>query len=158
MEGYDVLTSDDDKVGRVVGRRGAVPVVETGHLLKRSTRSRRRSPTRTRRSASSGSRSRGTSSHDSPKVSDDDFDEAEVASTTASQRATRRRRPSRPPASSSPTIPAISAEQEGARHGIEPAEQRRAEIRENREATRCRRAAEPGARVAQPVGRSRPRP
>ena len=34
MEGYDVVTSDDDKVGHVVGREGDFLIVEHGMLFK----------------------------------------------------------------------------------------------------------------------------
>jgi hypothetical protein len=130
MEGYDVLTTDDEKVGRVVGRRDGYLVVETGTLLK----SRHGIPETFAHVDENENVVRITVSKnlvdDSPKVSDDEFDELEVArhyGLAAGEEA--------PTTAGDGDLvaddPAISAEEEGARHGIEPAEQRRAEVRED---------------------------
>ena len=80
MEGYDVLTTDDDKVGHVVERRDGFLIVETGHLL---TKHKHALPEQFAHADESEKVVRITVSrdlvHDSPKVSGDDFDSLAVS-------------------------------------------------------------------------------
>jgi hypothetical protein len=117
MEGYDVLTTDDDKVGHVVERRDGFLIVETGHLL---TKHKHALPEQFAHADESEKVVRITVSrdlvHDSPKVSGDDFDALAVSRYYGL----------------APDDAAggegLSAAEENERLGIEPADQRRAEI------------------------------
>jgi len=130
MEGYDVLTTDDDKVGHVVGRRDGFLIVESGHLLKH-----KHAVPETFAHANESERIvRITVSKelvsDSPKVSHDDFDERSVAQYYGLAEAD----PAPETEGEGDLVsddPSMGAAREGARHGIEPPEQQRAEIREN---------------------------
>jgi hypothetical protein len=133
MEGYDVLTTDDDKVGRVAGHRNGFLIVETGHLLK----SCHAIPETFAHVDEAEGVVRITVTRDlvtdSPKVSKDDFDELAVARHYGLAEGD----PAPETAGMGDLVaddPAIGAEEEGARHGIEPADRQRAEIRENMEA------------------------
>src|SRR4051794_19482541 len=134
MEGYDVLTTEDEKVGRVVGRRDGFLIVESGHLLKH----KHAVPETFAHTDEQESVIRITVSRDlvssSPKVSDDEFDELAVAQYYGLAEAD----PAPATAGDGDLVaddPAMSAEQEGARHGIEPTEQRRAEIQKHHDAS-----------------------
>jgi hypothetical protein len=134
MEGYEVRTTDDDKVGHVVGQRHGFLVVETGTLLK----SRHAVPETFAHTDEEEGVVRITISRnlvtDSPKVSGDELDELEVARYYGLAGGD----PAPETAGDGDLVaddPALGAEQEGARHGVEPAEQRRAEIREDMHAS-----------------------
>jgi hypothetical protein len=116
MEGYDVVTTDDDKVGRVIGRRDGFLIVETGHVLKHKYAI----PETVAHTDEDRKVVRITVSrdlvHDSPKVSDDDFDELAVSTyygLVPNEAADGEGR---------------SAAEENERLGIQSADQRRAEI------------------------------
>jgi hypothetical protein len=122
MEGYDVLTLDDEKVGHVVGRGDGFLIVETGHLL---TKHKHALPEQFAHTEESEHVVRITVSrelvHDSPKLSGDDFDALAVSKyyglvedETAGE-------------------PGLSADEENQRLGIESADQRRAEIQTRHE-------------------------
>jgi hypothetical protein len=121
MEGHDVITMDDEKVGQVVGRRDGFLIIETGHLL---TKHRHALPEQFAHVEEGEDVVRITVSrdlvHDSPKLSDDDFDALAVS---------RYYGLVDEPAGE----PGLSAEEENERLGIESADQRRAEIQTHHE-------------------------
>ena len=122
MEGYDVLTTEDDKVGRVVERRDGFLIVETGHLL---TKHKHAVPETFAHADEGEGIVRITVSrdlvHDSPKV-DDELDALAVSKyyglvedDTAGGEG-------------------LTAAEENERLGIESADQRRAEIQTRHDA------------------------
>jgi hypothetical protein len=120
MEGYEVLTTDDDKVGHVVGRRDGFLIVETGHLL---TKHRHALPEQFAHVEEGENVVRINVSrelvHDSPKLSDDDFDALAVSRYYGLVDETTGE-------------PGLSAE-ENERLGIESSDQRRPEIQTHHE-------------------------
>jgi hypothetical protein len=129
MEGYEVITSDDRKVGRVVEVKGDNVIVEHGLLRK----TRQAIPKPFAHTDESEEVVRLSVSSDivenSPKIEDDQVDEREVAMHYGLAAGD--------PAPETegygellPDDPARSAEQEELRTGVEPAAQQRAAIRE----------------------------
>ena len=142
MEGYDVLTTDEHKVGHVVGRRDGFLIVESGHLLKH----KHAIPETFAHADESEGVVRITISRelvsDSPKVSHDDFDELEVARYYGLAQAD----PAPETEGEGELVaddPSMGAEREGADHGIEPTERERVEVREQLGATGEEAAAAP---------------
>jgi hypothetical protein len=129
MEGYEVITSDDRKAGRVTEVKGDNLIVENGLLLKR----RHAVPKVLAQADESEQVVRLSVSSElvenSPKVDNDHIDQQAVAQhygLAAGEPA---------PATEgygelTPDDPALSAEQEELRTGVEPAAARRARIRE----------------------------
>jgi hypothetical protein len=130
MEGYDVVTVDDHKIGKVVGESGQVLIVEQGALLK----SKHPLPREFAHVDESERQVRVTVPKeivaDSPKV-DDDFDEQAAAEYYGLA-------PSPGPGTegygtSDAGDPSRSSEEEAVRGGMVPAEEQRARIREGDE-------------------------
>jgi hypothetical protein len=132
MEGYDVVTVDDNKLGKVVGETGPFLIVEQGALLK----SKHPLPREFAHVDDSEQQVRVTVPKeifaDSPKV-DDDFDERAAAEyyglTPSSGPGTEGYGVS----DSAVSDPSRSSEEQAARQDVEPAAQERAEIREGGE-------------------------
>jgi hypothetical protein len=133
MEGYDVVTVDDHKIGKVVGESGQFLIVEQGALLK----SKHPLPREFAHVDDSEQQVRVTVPKeivaDSPKV-DDDFDERTAAEYYGLA-------PSRGPGTEGYGVseagdPSRSAEEEAASQGLEPAEEQRARMREGEEQSR----------------------
>jgi hypothetical protein len=131
MEGYEVITSDDRELGRVVDVTDDNLIIEHGLLRK----SRHAIPRAFAKPEVSEQVVRLTVSEDlvltSPKVDDDSFDERAVAQhyglaggETAPE--------TQGYGDVLPDDPAWSAEEEELRSGVEPAAERRAKIREGR--------------------------
>lgn len=130
MEGFEVVTSDDEKVGHVVGTVGENLIVEHGTIFK----SRHALP-RTFAHVDEAERIvRATISkallEDSPKVSVDDVDEHEVARYYGLAEAATA------PATEGlgetvPGDPAETAEEQGLRAGIMPPAAERAQLQGN---------------------------
>ncbi len=129
MEGFEVITSDEDRLGTVVGIVGENLVVEHGALFK----SRHALP-QTFVEVDEGARTvRTTLSkeliHNSPKLGDGDPDEAAIAAYYGLAGDS-----GEPGAEGDGVLndddPTVSASQEGIAAGIEPAEAQRARIRE----------------------------
>ena len=132
MEGYDVITNNGDKLGRVVRKQGDNLIVEHGTLFK----ARHALPLAFAHVDDAEGAVRTTVSkelnQDSPKVGDDGVDETAVAAYYGL-----------PGAESiegsegygvlNADDPAETADQVSLREGIAPAEQERAEIRRNLE-------------------------
>lgn len=158
MDGYEVVTTDDEKIGSVVDTQGEYLIVERGTLRKH----RHALPRAFAHPVDAERLVRVTVSKnlvaDSPVV-DHGLDEQEVArhyglAAGYAQPETEGR------GELLPDDPAESAAVDGARHGIEPAEQQRAEIREGRHDTaepavheRMANAADPFGQTANHVGR-----
>ena len=130
VKGYDVVSSEGRKVGTVVGASGDYLVVETGLLRRR----RHALPKAFAHPVDADRVVRATVSRrvvvESPRV-DDGWDERAVArhyGLAAGERAPE----TAGEGELLPTDPAESSSVEGARHGVEPADQARAEIREGR--------------------------
>jgi hypothetical protein len=132
MEGYDVVTVDDNKLGKVVGETGPFLIVEQGALLK----SKHPLPREFARVDDSEQQVRVTVPKeifaDSPEV-DDDFDERAAAEYYGLT-------PSSGPGTEGYGVsdaavgdPSRSSEEQAARQDLEPAAQERAEIREGDE-------------------------
>ena len=130
MEGYDVVTVDDHKIGKVVGETGTFLIVEQGALLK----SKHPLPREFAHVDDSEQQVRVTVPKeivaDSPKI-DDDFDEQAAAEYYGLA-------PSPGPGTegygeSDAGDPSRSSEEQAARQGLEPAEAERAQIREGQE-------------------------
>ena len=130
MEGYDVVTVDDHKIGKVVGETGAFLIVEQGALMK----SKHPLPREFAHVDDSEQQVRVTVPKeivsDSPKI-DDDFDERAAAEYYGLT-------PSSGPGTegygtSDAGDPSRSSEEQAARQGLEPAEEERARIREGDE-------------------------
>ena len=126
MEGYDVVTVDDHKIGKVVGETGAFLIVEQGALLK----SKHPLPREFAHVDDSEQQVRVTVPKeivaDSPKI-DDDFDEQVAAEYYGLA-------PSPGPGTEGYGVseagdPSRSSEEQAARQGIEPAVEERAQIR-----------------------------
>ena len=104
MEGYEVVTPDEDTIGRVVERKGDYLIVEHGVLRK----SRHAVPWSTVEIDDAEQRARTSLSKEfietSPKLENGSLDEQAIAATTASA-PTRRLLPPRAAASPSPPIP-----------------------------------------------------
>jgi hypothetical protein len=131
MEGYDVVTVDDQKIGKVVGESGDFLLVEQGALLK----SKHAVPRELTHVDDSEQKVRVTVPKeivdDSPKIEDDGFDERVVAEHYGLG-------PSSGPGTEGYGVtdasdPSRSSEEQAARQGIEPAEEERARIREGDE-------------------------
>jgi hypothetical protein len=129
MEGYEVITSDEHKLGRVVDVNDDHLVIEHGHLRK----SRYAIPRAFAKPEVAEQTVRLTVSQDlvttSPKVDGDSVDEPAVAQhygLAAGETAPE----TQGYGDVLPDDPAWSAEEEELRSGIEPAAQRRARIRE----------------------------
>jgi len=127
MEGYDVVTVDDNKIGKVVGESGMFLIVEQGALMK----SKHPLPREFAHVDDSEQQVRVTVPKeifaDSPKV-DDDFDEQAAAEYYGLA-------PSPGPGTEGYGVsdagdPSRSSEEQAARQGLEPAEEERARIRE----------------------------
>jgi hypothetical protein len=129
MEGYEVITSDEQKAGRVVEVKGDNLIVEHGLLRK------------TRHAVPKAFADADTSEHvvrltitnelleASPKIEDGSVDERAVAQhygLAAGEPAPE----TKGYGELTPDDPALSAEQEELRTGVEPAPARRARIRE----------------------------
>jgi hypothetical protein len=130
MEGYDVVTVDDHKIGKVVGESGQFLIVEQGALLK----SKHPLPREFAHVDESERQVRVTVPKeivaDSPKV-DDDFDEQAAAEYYGLA-------PSPGPGTegygtSDAGDPSRSSEEEAVRQGMVPAEEQRARMREGDE-------------------------
>lgn len=130
MEGYDVVTVDDHKIGKVVGESGMFLIVEQGALLK----SKHPLPREFAHVDDSEEQVRVTVPKeifaDSPKV-DDDFDEQAAAEYYGLA-------PSPGPGTEGYGVsdagdPSRSSEEQAARQGLEPAGEQRARIREGGE-------------------------
>jgi hypothetical protein len=129
MEGYDVLTPDEEKVGRVVGTIGDNLIVEQGHLRK----SKHALPKTFAHVDDDEQVVRVTVSKqilgDAPTVQDDELDEQAVArhyGLAAGESAPE----TQGYGDVEPDDPAWSAEHEELRTGVTPAPQERAQIRE----------------------------
>jgi hypothetical protein len=130
MEGYDVVTVDDQKIGKVVGETGMFLIVEQGALLK----SKHALPREMARVDDTEQQVRVTVPKeivaDSPKV-EDDFDEQAVAEYYGLA-------PSPGPGTEGYGVsdagdPSRSSEEQAARQGLTPTEQERAQTREGQE-------------------------
>lgn len=131
MEGYEVITSDERELGRVVEVTDDNLIVEHGLLRK----SRHAVPRAFAKPDVADQIVRLTVSEDlvttSPKVDDDSFDERAVAQhygLAAGETAPE----TEGYGEVLPDDPAWSAEEEELRSGVEPAAERRAKIREGR--------------------------
>jgi hypothetical protein len=129
MENYEVITSDEQKLGRVVEIKGDNVIVEHGMLRK----TRHAIPKVFVKTDGSDEVVRLTVSEDlvesSPKVEDGTVDEQEVArhyGLAAGDPAPE----TEGYGELRPDDPAVSAEQQELRSGVEPSAQRRARIRE----------------------------
>ena len=128
MEGYEVITSDGDKVGQVVATQGDNLIVEHGALFK----SRNALPNAFAEVDESERTVRTTLTkdliHESPKVSGDDLDESEVAAYYGLPGGNTTEEGWGVLDEHDPTeSAALLAE----RQGMRPADQERAEVREN---------------------------
>jgi hypothetical protein len=128
MEGYDVVTVDDHKIGKVVGETGAFLIVEQGALLK----SKHPLPREFAHVDDSEQQVRVTVPKeivaDSPKIDDDHFDEQVAAEYYGIA-------PSPGPGTEGYGVsdagdPSRSSEEQAARQGLDPAVEERARIRE----------------------------
>jgi hypothetical protein len=129
MEGYEVITSDEQKAGRVVEVKGDNLIVEHGLLRK----TRHAVPKAFADADESGQVVRLTITSElleaSPKLEDGSLDERAVAQhygLAAGEPAPE----TKGYGELTPDDPALSAEQEELRTGVEPAPARRARIRE----------------------------
>src|SRR4051794_14888713 len=133
MTGYDVLTTDDQRIGSVVDTRGDYLIVESGRLRK----TRHALPKAFAHFVDADQIVRVTVSKelvdDSPRVGDD-LDERAVARHYGLAGGYEHPE-TEGEGEVLPDDPAESAAVDGARHGIMPAEQQRAEIREHRHDT-----------------------
>ena len=131
MEGYDVVTVDDHKIGKVVGQSGAFLIIEQGALLK----SKHPLPREFAHVDDSDQQVRVTVPKeivaDSPKIEDDELDEQAAAEYYGLA-------PSPGPGTEGYGVseegdPSRSSEEQAARQGLEPADEERARIREGDE-------------------------
>jgi hypothetical protein len=126
MDGYDVVTMDDEKVGSVAGQSGDFLIVEHGLVLK-SKRAVPRELTRVDNDAQEVRITVGKETFlDSPEL-DGELDEPAVLEHYGIA-------PAEAPATegfgeTEPGDPARSSEEQALRDGVEPAEQQRARIR-----------------------------
>jgi hypothetical protein len=152
MKGYEVLTTDDDRIGSVVEVDGDYLIVETGKLRK----SRRALPKAFAHPVDADQVVRVTVSkqlvNDSPKVGGS-VDEQAVARHYGLAGGYEH-----PETEGDgvllPDDPAESAAVDGARHGIVPAEQERAEIREGRHDKTSPHVLDRSAGAADPFGQA----
>ena len=152
MNGYEVLTTDDHRIGSVVEDRGDFLIVESGRLKK----SRYALPKAFAHPVDAEQVVRVTVSKelvtDSPKIGDD-WDETAVARHygLASGYA-------HPETEGDgvllPDDPAESAAVDGARHGVKSAEQERAEIREGHHDISMPHVRDRSANAADPFGQA----
>jgi hypothetical protein len=130
MEGYEVVTVDEHKVGKVVGESGDFLIIEQGALLK----SKHALPREFAHVDETEQKVRVTVPKEivdeSPKVDDDGFDEQLAAEYYGVA-------PSNGPGTEGYGVtdaeagdPSRSSAEQAARQGIEPAEEERARIRE----------------------------
>lgn len=134
VEGWDVVTSDDDKVGQVVAVRGEYLIVESGLLIK----TRHALPTQFATPRSDGRSVCITVTKDlvsdSPKVgADGAMDEQAVAEHYGLASRGEAPRTEGYGDVVSDADPSWTADSDAAAAGLEPAEQQRAEIREGGE-------------------------
>jgi hypothetical protein len=133
MEGYEVLTVDDHKVGKVVGESGNFLIIEQGTLLK----SKHALPRELARVDESEQKVRVTVPKeivdDSPKVDDDGFDERAAAEHYGLS-------PSNGPGTEGYGVtdaeagdPSRSSAEQAARQNLESAEEQRARMREGKD-------------------------
>jgi hypothetical protein len=131
MEGYDVVTVDEHKVGKVVGESGKFLIIEQGALLK----SKHALPREFAHVDESEQKVRVTVPKEivdeSPKVEDDAFDEQVAAEYYGIA-------PSKGPGTEGDGVtdagdPSRSSAEQAARQGIESAEEERARMRERDE-------------------------
>jgi hypothetical protein len=153
MEGYDVVTSDDHKIGHVVDERDDCLIVEHGHVFKakhaipktfvavdESTRTVRATITR-------------DVFTDGPKVSDEHWDCQAVLAHYGLAGGFEEPPETEGYGDTIATDPAESAEVAGARHGVTPAPSERARMREGAEAgTDTPKVRERQANAADPAG------
>jgi hypothetical protein len=152
MKGYDVLTTDNHKIGSVVEADGAYLIVESGTLFK----SRRALPKVFAHPVDAEQIVRVTVSRqlvsDSPKVGDS-LDQQAVARHYGLAGGYEH-----PETEGDGLLladdPAEGAAVEGARHGIVPAEQERAEIREGHHDVTTPRVRDRSANAADPFGQA----
>ena len=130
MEGYEVITVDEDKVGKVVGESGNFLIVEQGTLLK----SKHALPRELAHVDESEEKVRVTVPkeiiQESPKVDDEGFDEQAAAEHYGLA-------PSNGPGTEGYGVtdaeagdPSRSSAEQASRQGLESAEEERARIRE----------------------------
>ena len=134
MEGYEVITSDDHKVGRVVGESGDNLIVESGTLFK----SRHALPRTFVEVDADAAVVRTTLSKkiidDSPKLDGDDFDTTAVAAHYGLAAGD----PAPPTEGYGELVaddPAQTADADAQRAGVETGEQQRARIRDAQNAS-----------------------
>ena len=152
MTGYDVVTSDDRSIGRVVDVRGDYLIVEHGTLRK----SRHALPKAFAHPVDAERLVRVTVSRelitDSPKVGDE-WDEQAVARHYGLAGGYEH-----PETEGEGALlhddPAESASVEGQRHGVKPADQQRAEIREGRHDETAPHVRGRSANAADPFGQT----
>ena len=132
MEGYDVVTIDDHKVGKVVGQSGAFLIVEHGTIRK----SRHPLPREFAHVDESEQQVRMTVSKevfsDSPQI-DRGLDEQEVAEYYGLATEGSTAPGAEGYGETAPGDPTRSAEEDELSAGIRPAAEERAEIREHQE-------------------------
>jgi hypothetical protein len=134
MEGYEVVTSDGESIGEVVGERGDSLVVEHGTMFK----SRHALP-RAFVQVDDDERVVTTTLskeliHDSPKLKDEDDEDGPDETAVAAYYGLAGGDPAPTTAGYgevNPEDPAIGATQQGLAAGVEPAEAQRARIRED---------------------------
>jgi hypothetical protein len=153
MNGYDMVTVDDDKIGTVVGTHGEYLIVESGVLRK----SRHAVPTTFAHPIEEDNLVRVSVSKqivaDSPALHDDEFDEIAVAQHYGL--ASGYEQPeTEGDGDVLPDDPADSATVDGLRHGIEPADKQRAEVREGRHDAAMPAARDRPATAVDPFGQT----
>jgi hypothetical protein len=152
MNGYEVLTTEDERIGSVVDDRGDFLIVESGKLRK----SRHALPKAFAHPVDAEQIVRVTVSKslvdESPKVGDD-LDEQAVARHYGLAGGY-----DHPETEGEGVLladdPAESAAVDGARHGVVPADQERAEIREGHHDTTSPHVSERSANAADPFGQA----
>jgi hypothetical protein len=152
MNGYEVLTTDDHKIGNVVDDRGDYLIVESGRLIK----SRHALPKAFAHPVDAEQVVRVTVSkelvHDSPKIGEE-MDERAFARHYGLASGY-----DHPETEGDGVLladdPAESAAVDGARHGVVPAEQQRAEIREGHHDTTVPHVRDRSANAADPFGQA----
>ena len=152
MNGYEVVTTDDKKVGAVVEVRDDYLIVETGKLIKH----RHALPKAFAHPVDAEQLIRVTVSkelvEDSPLV-DDGFDEREVARHYGL--ASGYEHPeTEGEGELLPDDPAESAAVDGLRHGVQPADKVRAEIREGHHDVKPPHVSERSATAMDPFGQT----
>jgi hypothetical protein len=152
VTGYDVLTTDDRRVGSVVETRGEYLIVESGRVRKH----RHALPRAFAHPVDADRIVRVTVSKelvdDSPRVGDE-LDEQAVARHYGLASGYEEPEPAGE-GELLPDVPAESASVDGARHGVKPAEQERAEIREGQHDVSHPHVLERSANAADPFGQA----